>query len=277
MKRQAWLIIATTSILLFGQSFVGCSDDDPIVPTTGTIHIKSTEGLEAPWSLAGPYGYEATGTGTTELNGLFEGEYVITWGDVDGWATPPEETLELCCEEATWFFGVYTLPPPYSGDQLMQQFKFTYAGRMLEEYESLLFDDFLFVSQGEDSYGYDTELAIANKMFNEIPGEGGYIIDSIEIDQLDPLGVWSAVPENDADFGEYESEGAQYRPYAIQLRFFLQDQNLIQLVSGHATFYAIREENGDQWKYRLLGIKDLTFGNKATESATWTNIKSQFN
>jgi len=277
VKHQARLITAMTAMLLLSISILGCSDDDPASPTTGTIHITSPEGLEAPWSLAGPNDYEAAGTGTAELGGRPEGDYTITWADMDGWETPPEETLELCCGEPIWFIGDYTLPLIHTADQLMQQFMITYAGRMLENYEALLYSDFLFVSQDADSYGYDTELSIANKMFNEIAGEGGYIIDNIEITQLDPLGVWDAVPSNDADFGEYESEGAQYRPYAIQLRFYIQDQNLIQLVSGHATFYAIAEDNGGQPEFRLLGIKDLTFGSKATEAATWTSIKSQFN
>jgi len=277
VNHKARFIIAMTSMLLLSLTIFGCSDDDgPLAPTTGTIQIVDTVGLDAPWSLAGPNEYEAAGTGSAELAGRPVGDYTITWGDVDDWETPPVETLTLNGEEAIWFHGTYTLPPLYTGDQLMQHFKFTYTMRMLQEYGNLLSSDFEFVSQGADPYGYDTELAIANKMFNEIAGEGGTIIDRIEIDQLDPLGVWSSVPANDPDFGDFEGDDAMYRPYAIQLRFYLQGQNLIQLVSGHATFYAIPQQNGGQTEFRLLGIKDLTFGGKATEEATWTNIKSQF-
>jgi len=277
VKHLTHLIIATTAILLLSLNILGCSDDEgPLSPAIGTIHIVCNENLEAPWSLAGPTDYVATGTGRAELAGRPEGNYTITWGEVEGWETPPVETLGLCCDEATWFFGNYSLPPVHTADQLMQQFNFTYAGRMLDEYSTLLSSDFVFVSQGADAYGYDTELAIANKMFNEIAGEGGTIIDRIEIDQLEALGVWSPVPMNDPDFGDFAVDDAQYRPYTIELRFYLQGQNLIQLVSGHVIFYAIPQQNGGQTEYRLLGIKDQTFGGKATEAATWTNIKSQF-
>lgn len=50
-------------------------------------------GLDAPWTLRGPHGFEQEGHGATLLKNLEPGAYALTWHDVPGWASPePQRT-----------------------------------------------------------------------------------------------------------------------------------------------------------------------------------------
>jgi len=106
-------------VLLIG--IVGCSDDDnggTAPQRTGRVVINpQPEGIEAPWSIAGPDEYEHVGTGSAELTGRAPGEYAVVWGSVVGHVTPDNDTKTLAAGGTVTFTGVYTededpTPPP---------------------------------------------------------------------------------------------------------------------------------------------------------------------
>ncbi len=78
----------------------------------GTILINPNppHALTAPWTLDGPDGYSASGTGSQTLTDLDPGDYDVTWGDISGWTTPSPETLSLTAGAARAFNGVYLAP-----------------------------------------------------------------------------------------------------------------------------------------------------------------------
>lgn len=73
----------------------------------GTVIIDpSPDSINASWSLAGPDGYNASGTGDETLTNLDPGDYTVTWGAVSGWTTPSNSTQALVDETVT-FGGTY--------------------------------------------------------------------------------------------------------------------------------------------------------------------------
>ena len=90
-------------------TFTGTYVEEPV---TGTIVIDpSPDALNAPWSLAGPSGYNNSGNGDATLPELEPGEYTITWGAVAGWITPPGEMQTLTAGATITFTGTYVEEP----------------------------------------------------------------------------------------------------------------------------------------------------------------------
>jgi hypothetical protein len=90
---------------------VGCSGSDLSTPTTGTVAITPLpSNLNAPWSLAGPNYFQASGTGNFSRSALDTGDYTVTWQDVAGWRPPVPlaETRTLGKAATVKFIGVYS-------------------------------------------------------------------------------------------------------------------------------------------------------------------------
>ncbi|MBE0565048.1 MAG: hypothetical protein IH621_03760 [Krumholzibacteria bacterium] len=88
-----------------------CSDDSPSGPGdrgTGRIAVDVTpDTLAAPWTLAGPRGYSASGTGDQLVDSVPAGDHTVTWGSVDGWVTPPAVTRTVAAESTVTIAGTY--------------------------------------------------------------------------------------------------------------------------------------------------------------------------
>ena len=73
----------------------------------------------------------------------------------------------------------------------------------------------------------------------------------------------------------YLDTGSMYRAYIADFKFPLIGENLILVVQGPVIFYVEDLGAGDP-DFRLIGIVDQTFGNKATESHSWTDVRALF-
>ncbi len=74
----------------------------------GSIVVDpSPDSINAPWVVTGPNGYEAGGSANRILGPYETGDYTITWGDLDFWIAPPEETLTLSEDDTIYFEGTY--------------------------------------------------------------------------------------------------------------------------------------------------------------------------
>jgi hypothetical protein len=156
-------------------------------------------------------------------------------------------------------------PPPapacetaQSADDVIEIFGEVYAARNLDCYRKLLSQEYLFISQDGTFDNYDEEIAIAEKMFNELVGEGGIVISDITIDLLQPEGVWTQTPENDPNFGGFPQ--SQYRQYTVDFSFHIAGQNLRYRVQGPVLYYVLDEGDGSP-NFKLLGMVDATYGN----------------
>jgi len=85
--KTPWAVLALVVASLFG--LAGCGQDDPAAPADGRLGVLTApETLATPWTLTGPAGYRASGTGSRELADLAPGAYELTWGAVEGWVRP---------------------------------------------------------------------------------------------------------------------------------------------------------------------------------------------
>ena len=243
----------------------------------GTITITPLpDGLDAPWLLTGPDGYSLAGSGAETVEFLDPGDYTLDWGDLNLWSPPETSTQTLVAGGTLDFEGEYV--PVFAiaetSNEAMTFFREAYCGRFLEFYEHLLSEDFLFVERDGGITNLDTELAIANKMFNGIAGQNNFVIADITVDVLDPQGVWTPTPSNDPDFGMFPA--SMYRTYIVHMEFVIQGENLTLLVDGPVTFF-VMNEGTDSPDFKFLGMRDLTHGDsKGTESITWSGVKSLF-
>ncbi|MBU1701252.1 MAG: formylglycine-generating enzyme family protein [Candidatus Eisenbacteria bacterium] len=107
LYRVLWMGLML-SIPLF---IAGCSEEDnPEVPELqlGTIVMDpSPDGLNAPWALTGPGGYNASGAGDSTVADLALGDYTISWGAVERWIRPFGETQTLMSDSTLTFIGAY--------------------------------------------------------------------------------------------------------------------------------------------------------------------------
>ncbi len=82
-------------------------------PTAGNVSAgqiiidTSPDSLQAPWTLTGPDGFTQSGNGDLTFNDMDPGTYSISWGEVDGFAAPLDETKELAEDEGIVFLGQY--------------------------------------------------------------------------------------------------------------------------------------------------------------------------
>lgn len=77
-------------------------------PQVGLIEIHAEpDGIAAPWELSGPQEFYAAGMSDTVLTNLWHGSYTLTWGEVAGWQTPPDQTLTLTPGGTLTYTGTY--------------------------------------------------------------------------------------------------------------------------------------------------------------------------
>jgi hypothetical protein len=145
-----------------------------------------------------------------------------------------------------------------SADEVIQIFREVYAGRDLDCYRELLSEEYLFIAQDGSQDNYDEEIAIADRMFNELAGDGNIVISDITIDLLRPEGVWTQTPANDPNFGGFPE--SQYRQYTVDFSFHISGQNLRYRVQG-PVLYFVQDEGEGSPDFKLLGMVDSTYGN----------------
>ncbi len=230
--------------------------------------------IEPTWTLTGPDGYETTGHGDFIVVNLDPGEYTVAWGDLAGWDTPEAASGTLDAGSTVSLAGMYLVTPAATADEAIQLFRDTYSGRQLERYRLLLDDEFLFIAQDGGVDDYEVEVAIANKIFNGLEGDNGIAISNITIQYFEPLSVWEPTAVNDPNFGAYPD--SQHRAYNVYLRFWVSGQNLILQAQGPVIFYVRNVAGGGNSEFEILGIVDQTYGNKATEDHSWTNLRALF-
>lgn len=102
--------------MVFG---AGCFDDSSCPePESGTVHVEcEPDTLTVPWTITLPGGLFAAGEADTSLHTMSPGEYVITWGAVDGWVRDDTNatTLVLENESAIYFRSVFVEDDSPSG------------------------------------------------------------------------------------------------------------------------------------------------------------------
>lgn len=108
-RKSSWAVLgALVALTLLG--LVGCGDDDPAGPAGGTLGVLTApESLATPWTLTGPDGFHAEGTGPRRLAGLAPGTYELTWEAVEGWVRPwpAVRTVSVAAGEAPAISGEY--------------------------------------------------------------------------------------------------------------------------------------------------------------------------
>jgi len=164
------------------------------------------------------------------------------------------------------------LPFPGTPDQLIENFQTVYEARDFLVYtEQILHPQYTFVLQEQtvedfglpdNLYEYEDEVVIAQKLFSESPGSNGQVITQIDVERMQPQGVWQDVDDSDQYFGGIEN--AQRRTYDVKLVLFVQGQNLQLIVEGNVIFYVAGTEVEYQGQtrlyYQLLGQWDFTQG-----------------
>jgi len=182
-------------------------------------------------------------------------------------------------------------PPPVpfadTPDQAIANFATAYEARDMSIYtDHVLHAQYRFVLQQQtvedfglpdNLYEYEDEVALSTKLFGEQPGSSGQIITQIDVERLQPQGVWDVVGDSDQYFGDVEN--AMRRTYNVKIIGFVQGQNLQLIVEGNVIFYVAPvtiEWDGETHEvYRLLGNWDYTAG-KATQSTTWSSLKALY-
>lgn len=194
--------------------------------------------------------------------------------------------------------GGPTTPPldtrPSTPDELVDVFCAAFAGRDLAAYSDLLSADYRWIpTGGGDPWPYDDEVAVAEAMFGGLEGLNGYVISGITLLQFEPQGVWTTVLEDNPAFGDHP--GSMVRSFLVDIQFAIAGRDLILRVQGSVVLCAVLELDGDTSFYRVLGLVDLTIGDraaswpsamelhpsvmnatKATENISWTGVKTFF-
>ncbi len=180
-----------------------------------------------------------------------------------------------------------TLPFPDTPEQIMANFKTAYERMDINVYrDEVLADAYDFVLQMEtveefqlpdNVFDRADELAIATKMFSGQPNASARVLTSIEIQALQPLGAWLAVPDDDPYFGA--QPGAFFRTYYMLFYFNVQGDFRYE-IRGNQIFYVVPDtvmhEGAMTPRYRLRGQVDQTsiLGAKSTEGTTWGAVKA---
>jgi hypothetical protein len=180
------------------------------------------------------------------------------------------------------------LPFPDTPDQLMANFKTAYADMDLAPYrDEVLNQDYRFILQDstveqfgllDNIFDFADEVRIAGKMFTTQPNSLGQIISAIEMQIMQGQGAWTAVPEDDPDFG---GVGALVRDYSILIYFNVQGDFRYE-TRGDQLFYVVADtvlHAGVMTpRFSLLGQSDQTsiVPLKSTEPTTWGTVKALY-
>ena len=106
-RKTTILLFSLVAGLVIGL-WAGCSEN-PMDPAPGGVVRIRLEPftLQADWSVTGPDNFQASGTGDLRITGRRGGTYSVTWRDLAGWITPPEETLTMAEGDSAVFIGDY--------------------------------------------------------------------------------------------------------------------------------------------------------------------------
>ncbi len=136
----------------------GCGEDAVSPSSTVTIRVEVTpEGLDAPWSILGPSLYTNSGVGEALLVDLPAGDYMISWGQVEGYETPDTEQKTISAGGEYTFDGIYidmftsNYPFPDTKEQLLANFKTAYKDMDIDEYRECLSENSEFIFTAEDA------------------------------------------------------------------------------------------------------------------------------
>lgn len=93
--------------LVEGQTldFAGTYEVDP---NLGTIEVDAEPDLlNATWTLTGPENYTFSGEGDQAVSQLLPGEYLLTWGEIEGWIRPENSAVTLSPNGLSSISGTY--------------------------------------------------------------------------------------------------------------------------------------------------------------------------
>ncbi len=254
------------------RSFVGAY----VEASLGALMVTTLpDTLPGPWSITGPAGYQHGGVGSAVITDLEPGPYEVTWERLPLWLAPASLQMDVSAGDTTEFLGEYGEITGMFPDWVMWIFEDSHDVGSIDAWAGVLGEDFQFVpTDGSAAYGYDTEVQTMGRLFGGEAGSNGMSIAGVHVVQLEPQGVWQETPQDDPHFGGYT--GSQYRTYLVQLDFAVAGQNLFLRVQGPATFYVKPESSVPGAEWELLGIVDATYGGKAVESHSWTEVKALF-
>jgi formylglycine-generating enzyme required for sulfatase activity len=88
---RSWNTPGTETEMLAGSGTLAFSGI--YVPTLVVEPVPA--GLDAPWQITGPSGYNRTESGTMDLGAVDPGAYTITWQSLTGWTAPAATTVTL--------------------------------------------------------------------------------------------------------------------------------------------------------------------------------------
>jgi hypothetical protein len=245
-------------------------------PVSITLYLSTDAGASYPYHCPSVTGDVGAGIlPGTDLH--------IVW---DAGADFPGFNSQTCQVRVTADDGVQSLPFPNTPSQCMQNFVTAYEAMDLGSYrDEILSPDYTFVLLPEtveefdlpdNLYEHADEIAISEHMFSGRPNAEGRVLANIQIQVLQPEGVWLPVPVNDPYFGGYP--GAIFCNYSLLMYFNIQG-NFRYEIQGNQLFYlaaeTIRHDGVMTPRYLLLGQRDLAgWSNKATESTTWSSVKA---
>ena len=110
IRLPAWALILLTILACLS----GCADEGTVVPLRaekGTVAIAPhPDGIDAPWQIAGPDGFDESGLGARTFTDRPAGSYTVAWGDVPGWVAPGAQTRTLSQGGRISFIGTYVDP-----------------------------------------------------------------------------------------------------------------------------------------------------------------------
>ena len=108
--RKMDLRVLLLPLLIIGVSLSACDSDEILDPAeaSGTVLIEpQPSGLEAPWSLVTPMGDIIEGDGAASLKSMVIGDYVLSWGAVEGYRAPDVARRSLAKDATITFSGSY--------------------------------------------------------------------------------------------------------------------------------------------------------------------------
>jgi hypothetical protein len=110
-QRATTPVLAAAVVLTALPALLSGCNEDPVEPDLlidGVVIVQPLpEGLQAPWTLTGPRGFERSSYGSQEYSVHFPGTYTVDWGDYEGWIAPPDSSRDLMGPGAATITGTY--------------------------------------------------------------------------------------------------------------------------------------------------------------------------
>jgi len=252
--------------------------------------------MEAAWTLSGPDGYAAAGTGAAALDQVPVGDYTITWGAVANWQAPDPNpaTFSVTADQTSAVAGVYALPFPDTAEQLMANFVNAYNARDFRILRESLHPDFvtllqpatvqLFPAVGE-TLDLAQELRSAQRLLSGEPvvdPDGLYVpaVTHIDFQSFTQMDAWStSINPQIPDTGDAEHP-VQRSLYYVNVVLSRGQSFSALKVEGELEFYITSRDSLDDGilrrYYTMRGQKDLTRDQKAVALTLWGTVKALY-